>query len=419
MRDGQTVAILGNGGAAAECVLALRENGFRGTIRMFADNALPPANPMLTTYFVADKLAYGQLFPFGKDFYRANRVEAVLQSPVVALDATQRMIRNAAGVESPYDKCLIATGASPLMPPVEGMNSARVFAMRTLGDAIKLKAALKQRPRRVVVVGASMVGIKLVELFVHLEVPVCLADLATQIFPQAAHPDCSRVIEERLRALGVALRLGAGIARIEHSGVGVKAHFNDGAPAEEADMVMMCVGVRPNLAFLDGGVKKERGVVVDEFMRTSAEGVYAAGDVAQAPGLPGENSQIFGLWASARLQGKVAGTHMSGGARTIAPEVLHNITHFLGMTFVGVGEVKGSTSELKVERGGHYAQFFWKDRRLVGVNLLDSDEAAGPILNTIVKSAIVGAETEPEEVCQLLEPSGRRFLQYWKSVDSQ
>lgn len=383
---------------------------------MFADNALPPANPTLTTYFVAGKLVYGQLFPFGQDFYQANAVETVFRSPVVALDTANRTVRNAAGVESSYDRCLIATGAVPLRPPVPGINSARVFVMRTLADAIRLKASLKQRPRRALVIGASMVGIKLVELFVDLGVPVCLADMAPQVFPQAAHPDCSRVLEERLQGMGVSLRLGAAITGIEQAATGVRAFFGDGGPAEEADLVLMCVGVKPSLDFLDQAVARERGILVDEYMRTSVEGVYAAGDVAQAPGLPGQPKQIFGLWASARMQGRTAGTHMAGAGAAYPAEVVHNITHFLGMTFVGIGDVKGGDQELKVEREGGYAQFFWKRGRLVGANLINSDLTSGAILNTVLKNALVGGESTPSQVCELLEPSGLRFVQHWKTV---
>lgn len=416
MRDEPTVAILGNGGAAAECVLALRQTGFGGRILMFADNALPPANPTLMTYFLAGKLVYGQLFPFGQDFFEANGVETVFRSPVVSLDTANRTVRNAAGFESSYDRCLIATGAVPLQPPVPGINSARVFVMRTLSDAIRLKASLKQRPRRALVIGASMVGIKLVELLVGLGVPVCLADMATQVFPQAAHPDCSRVIEKRIKAIGVSLRLGVAITGIESAASGVRAFFGDAGAPEDADLVLMCVGVKPSLDFLDQAVACERGVLVDEYMRTSVDGVYAAGDVAQAPGLPGQPKQIFGLWASARMQGRTAGAHMAGAGAAYPAEVVHNITHFLGMTFVGIGDVKGGDQDLKVEREGGYAQFFWKRDQLVGANLINSDLTSGAILNALLKNALVGGKTTPAEVCDLLEPSGRRFVQHWKTI---
>lgn len=410
------VAILGNGGAAAECVLALRRQGFGGVIRMFADNALPPANPTLTTYFLAGKLTYEQVFPFGMDFYAANRIETVFGSPVVALDTRRRTVRNAAGHESGYDRCLIATGASPLVPPIAGVDSKRVFVMRTVNDAIRLKAAFEQKPRRVVVVGASLVGIKLVEMCVDLGVPVVLADLARQVFPQAAHPDCSQVLEQRLAERGVKLRLGAAIGGIESTASGVLASFGDGGPVEEADLVLMCVGVRPNLGFVDDGVRCDRGVLVDASMQTSAAGVWAAGDVAQAPGLPGQGPQVFGLWASARMQGRAAGLSMAGAAGAAAPsDVAHNITHFLGMTFAGIGDTRASDRRVTVKRNGAWAQFYWRQGRLTGANLIDSDLNSGAILNTLLKGARMGAEVSEREVCELLEPSGRQLAQYWQA----
>ena len=98
------------------------------------------------------------------------------------------------GFELEYHNCLIATGATPFLPQVEGIGSDRIYSMRTIEDAIRLKKAIAKKPEKALVIGASMVGIKLVELFYNSGVEVCLADLAQNIFPLTAHPECARVI---------------------------------------------------------------------------------------------------------------------------------------------------------------------------------------------------------------------------------
>ncbi len=387
------VAIVGNGCAAAECVKALRKNGYGGEIHLFADGRWPIYNPMLTTYYVAGKIGFDGLFPYGDNdvFCRQYGVELHSGSPVAALDAAKRVVTNRAGLELKYDRCLIATGASPVLPRVEGMDSERVYTMRTVEDAIRLKKAMAERPKKALVVGASMVGIKLVELFHMAGIEVCLADLAEQVFPLAAHPDCARVIEGRLREMGVRLRLGAGIQKVQEIPGGVRAYFADGGEGEEADLVVMSIGVRANAGFVDRThVEVKQGILVDEQMRTSADGLYAAGDVAQGKELLSGGQQIIGLWANARYQGRTAGRCMAGARDAFPGSIPHNVTHFMGMDFVGIGNVR-DYDRMEVESDGReFVQFFWRDGCLVGANLLDSYEEAGIVKNAVIKGAMQG-----------------------------
>ncbi len=390
--NGEVVAIVGNGCAAAECVKALRESGYSGEIHLFTDNSWPVYNPMLTTYFVTGKIGFDALFPYGGGaFFERYGVKVHPGSPVVALDAAQKVMANRAGFDLKYDQCLIASGASPILPHIEGIDSPRIHTMRTVEDAVRLKETLAERPRSALVVGASMVGIKLVELFHGMGMDVCLADLAEQIFPLAAHPACARVIEDRLRDRGVRLRLGAGIQKVEETPRGVRAYFGDGGASEEADLLMMCIGVRANTGFVDRSqVEVKQGILVDERMRTSAEGLYAAGDVAQGRELLSGGQQIIGLWANARYQGRTAGRNMAGASEAFAGNIPHNITHFMGMDFVGIGNVRDYDRMEERSDGNGLVQLFWRNGLLVGANLLDSYAEAGIIKNALVKGAMQG-----------------------------
>ncbi len=358
---------------------------------------------MLTTYYVAGKIGFDGLFPYGSSgaFSERYGVNVHAGSLVVALDAVGKVVANQEGFELKYDQCLIASGASPVLPRIEGIDSPWVYTMRTVEDAIRLKEALVERPRRALVVGASMVGIKLVELFHGAGMDVCLADLAEHIFPLAAHPECARVIEDRLRDRGVTLRLGAGIQRVEETPGGVRAYFGDGGESVEADLLMMCIGVRANVGFVDRNqVEVKQGILVDERMRASADGLYAAGDVAQGKELLSGGQQIIGLWANARYQGRTAGRNMAGGDALFSGNVPHNITHFMGMDFVGIGNVRDYDRMERQSDGKSLVQLFWKDGFLVGANLLDSYTEAGIIKNALVKGALIGGGREPQWMCR-------------------
>jgi len=358
-----------------------------GKIHLVTDNQWPIANPMLTTYYVAGKIDLGGLFPYGTDWEFCEKYDAdvIAGSPVTALDAERQVVICKSGLALNYDKCLIATGATPFLPSIEGIDSDKVYTIRTVDNAIRLREAMAAKPEKALVVGASMVGIKLVELFHNAGMEVCLADVAAHIFPLAAHPACARVIEERLRQKGIELRFGAGVEKVEETAGGVKVHVKDSAETEVADLLVMCTGVRANADFVDRRqVAIDKGILVDDRMRTNMPGLYAAGDVAQG-GSPLQKGQTMGLLDNARYQGRTAGRNMADGDASFEGYIPHVITRFMGMDFVSIGEVNGCDSIHQIYDSDKFIQLFWKDELLAGVNLLDSYAVSGIIKNAIMK----------------------------------
>ncbi len=384
----KSMVIVGNGCAGAECIKALRQSGYRGKIHLLTDSRWSIYNPMLTSYYVAGNIDFEGLFPYGADqeFYLKHDVDVSPASPVVALDTEKKVIYSKSGLEIKYDQCLVATGATPVLPPIEGIGSDRIYTLRTVEDAIRLKEAMVKMPKKALVIGASMVGVKVMELFYKTGIEVCLADLAEHIFPLSAHPECARVIEERLEQKGIKLRFGAGIERVEETACGIKAYFKDSAEGEEADLLVMCIGVKTNTGFIDRKqVAIDRGILVDEHMRTSVPGLYAAGDVAQGKNLLSGESEMIGLWSNARSQGRTAGRNMAGENESFRGNISHNITHFMGMDFVGIGNVNDHDRMDKKYDGKTYIQLFWKDGLLAGANFLDSYTGSGVVKNALVK----------------------------------
>ena len=385
------IAIIGNGCAGAECIIALRESGYTGEIHVFTDSKWPIYNPMLTTYFVSGKINFDQFFYYGKGnkFYRKFRVDVHPTSPVVSLNADKRVVANKAGFKCDYDQCLIASGASPFLPPIEGIGGDGVYLMRTVEDAVKLKSALVKKPRKALVIGASMIGIKLVELFYKAGMEICLVDVAEHIFPLIAHAESSRLIEDRLRQMGIKLKLGANMKKIEGNFKQVKVYFSNSDENEEADLVIMCVGVRANTGFIDRAqVEVQRGVIIEEHMHTNVPGLYSAGDVSQGNNILTGMPQIIGLWANARYQGRTAGRNMAGIIEAYNGNIPHNITNFMGMDFVGIGDVCEYDRMEEKYVGKRFLQLFWKDKILTGANFVNTCNESGIIKNALVKGLI-------------------------------
>ncbi|HKL10144.1 MAG TPA: NAD(P)/FAD-dependent oxidoreductase [Clostridia bacterium] len=396
------ICIIGNGAAAIEAVKALRENKYMGQIHLFSDSIWPSYNPMLTTYYAAGKIDFSGMFPFGygMDLYKEYDVKLHLGSPVVELDTNNRVVKNDAGEKFEYDKCLIATGARPFVPPIKGVDNKKVLLVRTVEDALKLREEVKKSPERVLVVGASMVGIKVVEMLNDIGVKVCLADLASSIFPLAAHKECANIIQEKLVEKGVELRLGASLTGIEETPNGLKGYFGE-SDSIEADFIVLCIGVRPNLSFVDKNqITIDRGIVVDDHMRTNDENVYAAGDVSQGTNLLTGKKQIIGLWTNARYQGRTAGRNMAGVEDVFKGNTLHNITHFMDMVFAGIGDLYGGERHETVEECDSYVQLVWNEEKLVGVNTIGkSSSNIGIIKNALEKSLIEDNHLDSKCLC--------------------
>ncbi len=380
MPEKKTV-IVGNGCAAMECIKAMREQHYHEEIHLFSNAQWPAYNPMLTTYYAAGKIDFDTFFPYGSDmsFYMRHRVQLHMGSPVTKVDAVARTVENAAGTEIHYDQCLIASGARPFVPPVKGLPNKKVLTMRTIEDAQRLKKALQDNHiRKGLVIGASVVGVKVAEVLYEAGVSVCLADQADSILPMAAHPGCAEVIKERLMEKGFRFRLGDFIEKAEETSAGFQVCFKGSDRAEQADLIILCTGTRANIEFLNKGqVELDQGVIVDQYMQSNRPGLFAAGDVAQGNNLLTGGKQIIGLWANARVQGRTAGLNMAGVKTEYSGTIPHNIAHFMGMVFTGIGDVRHGTREEIHFDGRKYIHLVWQEDQLTGVNLLDEDSEAG------------------------------------------
>lgn len=381
-------AIVGFGTAGYHAAESIRTHDKRGEIHVYGDTGLAPYNPMLTTYYIFGKLPRSGLFPFGPLEAIADRLGLTFHHErVVKVHARERTVETERGSER-YDKILIATGATAFAPPVRGLAPEDSFLMRTVDDAQRLKDRLDRGDvRSAVVVGASMAGIKVVEVLEKYGIRVCLADLAPHIFPLAAYPEVSAAIEKRVAKRGIDLRFGATIDHMELWNGQKTAVMTDGSVVP-ADLVSLCIGTRAATQVVRGEVDIDRGILVNERMETSAPGVYAAGDCAQGVNLESGEKQIIGLWANANRQGAAAGANMAGGEARFEGNILHNITHFMDMDFIGFGDnrVQGEPLEQgSLDGDGLYVRAVISGGKVVGANILDSYRISGILKNYMLR----------------------------------
>lgn len=388
-------AIVGFGCAGYHALEEIRRSGCDAEIDIYSDTDMPPYNPMLTTYYVVGKLPYEGMFPFGTMDEIAARYQAhfITETRVKCIRASEKVIVTEDGEERVYDKILVSTGATAFVP---GSFAALTGAhcMRTVEDAVKLRRKLERKHYKdAVVVGASMVGIKVAELLHKQGTHVTLADMAPHIFALAAYPEVSEMIEKRIRDMGIDTAFGQAITaadeHVDENGevTGYTVRLGDGSTIE-TELLVLNIGTRAATSIMDPEeVRIDRGIVVDDRMQTSVSGIYAAGDCCQGNNLQSGQTQIIGLWANAGVQGRVAGRNMAGITDTADGNILHNITHFLDMDFIGLGDnrLTGEVYEYMNKKKNFYLRAVMKDGKPVGFNILDNYGISGILKAHLIK----------------------------------
>lgn len=369
--------VLGNGGAAIHGIKAIREAGYTGGLHQISDYSGPAFNPMVAPYFLSEKTAWDTCFPFGDNFIKEHEVIAHHGEKVVSLDADSSTITTASGLVFNYEKCLIATGARPMIPPILGLaESPCALPLREPETAQNMLKSLSSASN-VLVLGASFVGVKLAEVFLKKGIRVVLADIAPQVMPQGAHKKAAQHVENYLRSKGVDIRLNCSLTRVAEEGDGAICHFPDGT-TENVDFIAVCAGIRPNLDFLDTEqVTVARAVCTNQYMQTNKPNLYAAGDVCESFDRLSSSQRWMGTWGNACYQGRVAGMNMAGVLTRYAGSIPQHVSPVFSWTYMQVGDALRKGPEVRYEESGDpftgpYRIVVYDDDLLVGANLINN-----------------------------------------------
>ena len=254
-------------------------------------------------------------------------VEVLTGREAIKLDSTAKTVtarNHATGEEEhyTYDACILATGASPIVPPLPGMDLEGVFKLRTPDDAIGLRDYVKStQARRAVVVGGGFIGLEAAENLQAQGLTVTVVDLASQIMPNIFDPEMAEYVKRHLQSKGIRVLTGNPLEAILGSGR-VDA-VKTGMGTLSADVVVLSIGIKPNTAFLaDSGIELFKGtVVVDEHLRTNLPDLYAAGDCALVKNRLTGAPQWSAMGSSANYEGRTL-AQLLGGAEVRYPGAL-------------------------------------------------------------------------------------------------
>jgi NADPH-dependent 2,4-dienoyl-CoA reductase/sulfur reductase-like enzyme/nitrite reductase/ring-hydroxylating ferredoxin subunit len=303
-----SVTIIGGGAAGLAAADRLRREGYSGRITMIsADTAAPYDRPNLSKDFLMGT-APAEWMPLrSAQDYSERKIELLLDSRVQSIDLKQRCVQLEGGRKIKFDAMLLATGAEPVRLDIPAAGSARLMYLRSFADSQAIVAAAASA-KRVVVVGASFIGLEVAASLRFRGIEVHVVGPEHVLFERVLGAALGTLIHEVHQSKGVIFHLGTSVAKVD----GTRVTLKDGSSIE-ADFVVVGVGVRPAVKLAEqAGLAIDRGIRVNEYLETSAAGIFAAGDIARWPDPhSGERIRVE-HWVVAERQGQIAALNILG-----------------------------------------------------------------------------------------------------------
>ena len=364
--------ILGNSAAAVGCIEGIRAVDPVGKITVIASEKYHTYSRPLISYLLEGKTDLERMKYRPDSYYKDLGVEAKLGEKAVALKPQEHKVVLEDGQQISYDKLLVATGSTPFVPPMEGLETVeKKFTFLSLDEAKALETALTP-DSRVLIVGAGLIGLKCAEGIAHRVKSVEIADLAPQVLPSILDQEGAARVQRYLEAQGLTFYLGDTAQKFE----GHTAHLKSGRKVE-FDLLVLAVGVRPNTSLVkDAGGSVNRGIVTDDSGLTSLPDIYAAGDCCESHDITSGEHRVLALLPNAYFQGECAGRSMAGEDSHFTKAAPMNAIGFFGLHLITAGSYQGE--KLVVQDEKNYKALFVEDGLLKGFILVgDCLENAG------------------------------------------
>jgi NAD(P)H-nitrite reductase large subunit len=442
--------IIGNSAAGVHTAETIRKLNRNCSVTIISDENTPCYSRCLLPNCLSGEMSVEAMTIRDKEWYEKNNIELILNTRVLKVDEKGKKIildtmrhgdaplrgrRAYSNTPLRYDRLLIATGSSPLFPPIPGMDNPMVFGFRTISDVQEIENVLP-RVQKAVILGAGFIGLKAASALQKRDIHVTVIEKLPHILPRMLDNQAASILTDHVRQKNIEVRTRSTVAQLiqepfippeagqkrkdryaagrrkpslsplvererglaPYPGLGGKSveFVNEnsritGVQLEtgetiECDMVIMAAGVTPNTDLIEEtNIKRNRGILIDEFMQTSVPDIYAAGDVAESiDSLTGARA-MNAIWPSAVSGGNVAGHNMVGIEKRQGFDTAMNSLEFFGLPVISAGLTEPEEEGLETvcqafpERS-IYKKIVLKKNKIVGMIFMGDISKSGVIL---------------------------------------
>lgn len=380
--------ILGNGPAGVIAAETLRASDPSGQIVMVGREHEPPYSRMAIPYLLEENIdESGTYLRKSPDHFAGLNIQ-LKTARAVSLDTDTRRVLFHDGSHEDYDRLLVATGSHPVRPPIPGIDRPEAQTCWTLDDARAI-AALTRPGSRVLQLGAGFIGCIIMQALASRGVELTVVEMGDRMVPRMMTPAAGGMIKRWVESKGIRVHASAGVERIDDGGADaplqVALSTGESLPC---DVVIVSAGVAPNVGFLDDTpVHVAKGVLVDKRMQSTVPGIYAAGDVAEAPDLFTGAHLVSAIQPNAADQARVAAINMAGGSAALPGVLAINVLDTLGLISTSFGQWWGDEAGEGVERideaASRYLSLQFKQDVLIGATAIGLTDHVGALRGLI------------------------------------
>lgn len=386
------MVIVGAGECGVRAAFALREAGYSGSATLIGEEAcLPYERPPLSK----DHGATAKLIAAESRYAEAG-IRLLRGVRVTGIERESKRVMVADGVQIPYERVLIATGARPRPLPGLPFDDERVLSLRNHGDALTLQHWMRPG-QSVAIIGGGFIGLELAATFRRSGADVTLVEVLPRILMRGVPERLSRLLHDRHVSEGVAMRCGTAIRSVSRNADGVSISLADGAEVN-ADIAIVGIGALPNTQLAEAaGLAVENGIVVDQHLRTSDPDIFAAGDCCNFPlSIYGGKRVRLESWRSAQEQGTLAAANLLGSPAPVsAVPWFWSDQYDLTLQVAGLADGAGETIERRQDDGSMILFHLSQDGRLLAASGLGTGNAVARDIRLAEMLIAAGARPDP------------------------
>jgi len=392
-----SVLVLGAGGAGISAVQAIRSVDKKIDINLVSREDCIPYSLCGLPDFISGEISTKILNRLEPDFFSKNNINIMFGKEVTKVDASKKIIylknlNNNKNESIKFDKLLIAIGSIPIVPSISGLNKKQVHIISDLESCKNIIKDLK-KAKKIVVIGGGFIGIECAQAVNQRNKEVYVIEILDRILANLFDKEISNIAQEMLESQGINFILGSQVKEI--IGKDVVESIKHSMGTLDCDMVILTAGVKPNIDLVKNSkIKVNQGIIVDEFMETNVENIYAAGDIAESFDCISGKHGLKATWSNAVEQGHVAGLNIAGKKCKYPGFQYYNIIHINDVPFLSMGNVTNlpkNYSELVSKGINSTRKVFIHENKILGMEFVGDITNSGHLFSMINKeSAIKG-----------------------------
>ncbi len=367
--------IVGNGVAGTTAAESIRGLNKEGSIAIVTDEDISFYYRTRLNEFISGEIDQNALVAKGSEWYDKQGIDLTLSTKLVKIEPDKKRAVAENGDEIGFGKLLLATGSHSFIPPITGSDLRGVFALRNIKDARGI-SEYAEGIKDIVLIGGGLLGLETGNALRKLGKNVMVVEFFPRLLPRQLDVEGARRLQSMMEKMGFSFRLGAKTQEIQGDEQGVRGVLLANGERLTAEMVIISAGVRPNLELAQAaGLQCDRGIKVNEHMETSADDIFAAGDVVEF------NGMVYGIWPAAMEQGKIAGINMAGGDATYQGTTMANTLKVAGIDLASAGNIDADNEYESLVRSTEkiYKKIVIQDGRIIGCIMLGDTEGFNKI----------------------------------------